>query len=216
MAKPKQKYYVVWKGLNPGIYKDWETCKFQVNGVEGAMYKSFTSMEEAQAAYKDNPWNSMNTEKNIEAKKKASSEKIKKSTVIIHDSICVDAACAGNPGKMEYRGVLTSTGKEVFHQGPFLHGTNNIGEFLAIAHAAATLKKMGNSTTVIYTDSMTAISWIKKKQANTKLVRNASTEPLFELIERATAWLNKNKISNPIHKWETQDWGEIPADFGRK
>ena len=50
------------------------------------------------------------------------------------DSLAVDAACAGNPGPMEYRGVLVRTGQEIFHVGPMEGGTNNIGEFLAIGN----------------------------------------------------------------------------------
>ena len=49
----------------------------------------------------------------------------------------VDAACSGNPGPMEYRGIDLATGAEIFHFGP-VHGTNNIGEFLAIVPVSYT------------------------------------------------------------------------------
>ena len=42
----------------------------------------------------------------------------------IKESIAVDAACSGNPGKMEYRGVYVADGRELFHIGPFEEGTN--------------------------------------------------------------------------------------------
>ena len=116
---------------------------------------------------------------------------------------------------MEYRGVDTLSGKEIFRQGPYFDGTNNIGEFLAIVHGLALLKKK-NSNLPVYTDSMTAISWVRKRKANTKLELTARNAILFELIERAEKWLKTNTWSNPILKWETQCWGEIPADFGRK
>ena len=35
-------------------------------------------------------------------------------------------------------------------------------------------------------------------------------------MDRVLKWLETNKIDNEIRKWETQAWGEIPADFGRK
>jgi ribonuclease HI len=95
-------------------------------------------------------------------------------------------------------------------------GTNNIGEFLAIVHALALYKQKGLTTRPIYTDSVTAMGWVKKKKANTKLEQNAKTAKLYELIQRAETWLQQNTYSNPIIKWETEDWGEIPADFGRK
>lgn len=130
-------------------------------------------------------------------------------------SIAVDAASSGNPGKMEYRGVDTSTKKQLFRQGPFPEGTNNIGEFLAIVHGLAFLKER-KSDRVLYTDSRTAMSWVRKKKCNTKLQPNARNKELFELVERAEIWLAKNSYKTPVVKWETTAWGEIPADFGRK
>jgi ribonuclease HI len=115
---------------------------------------------------------------------------------------------------MEYRGVYLGDGKEIFHFGP-VHGTNNIGEFLAIVHALAMLDKQGLKMT-IYSDSRTAISWVRKKSCKTLLERNDETEELFQLIERAEAWLKSHRVTIPIVKWETEQWGEIPADFGRK
>ena len=129
-------------------------------------------------------------------------------------ALAVDAACSGNPGPMEYRGVYLGDGKEIFHFGP-VHGTNNIGEFLAIVHALALLDKQGLKMT-IYSDSRTAISWVRKKCCKTQLERTEHTEQLFQLIERAEAWLKAHRVTNPIVKWETDQWGEIPADFGRK
>ena len=129
-------------------------------------------------------------------------------------TLCVDAACSGNPGAMEYRGVFLAEGREIFHFGP-VHGTNNIGEFLAIVHALALLDKQGTKMP-IYSDSATAISWVRRKQCRTQLARTPRTEKLYEMIARAEAWLKAHRVTNPILKWETDQWGEIPADFGRK
>ena len=52
MAQKKQKYYVVWQGNQPGIFNTWDECKKQVVGVAGAQYKSFDSLNEAQAAFR--------------------------------------------------------------------------------------------------------------------------------------------------------------------
>lgn len=127
----------------------------------------------------------------------------------------VDAACSGNPGPMEYRAIDLATGTEVFRYGP-LHGTNNIGEFLAIVHALAMMKQKNISGKVIYTDSNNAMTWLKKKHCKTTLQRNEKTEKLFGIIARAEQWLRINPITVDIEKWDTQRWGEIPADFGRK
>lgn len=127
----------------------------------------------------------------------------------------VDAACSGNPGPMEYRCIDLETGIEVFRYGP-IHGTNNIGEFLAIVHALALMDKQGITDKIIYSDSYNAILWVQKKQCKTKLERNADTAKLYEIIARAELWLRKHAVRIPIIKWETSKWGEIPADFGRK
>ena len=127
----------------------------------------------------------------------------------------VDAACSGNPGPMEYQAVDLQTGQQVFHFGP-VHGTNNIGEFLAIVHALALMKQKGISGKVIYSDSYNAILWVKKKQCKTKLVRTPQTEHLFQIIQRAEQWLRTHQTETPVLKWETKKWGEVPADFGRK
>lgn len=130
------------------------------------------------------------------------------------NSLAVDAACSGNPGAMEYRGVHVASRQEIFHFGP-VYGTNNIGEFLAIVHGLALLKQKGFDMP-IYSDSVNAISWIKQKKCKTKLPREPKTEELFKLIERAEKWLRENTYTTKILKWETKQWGEIPADFGRK
>ena len=208
MAKGK-KFYVVWNGLTPGIYHSWDDCQAQIKGVKGAVYKSFDSKEEAERAYASPAYAYM--------KKKGETPSFTLDTlppVVERYALAVDAACSGNPGPMEYRGVYLGDGKEIFHFGP-VHGTNNIGEFLAIVHALAMLDKQGLKMT-IYSDSRTAISWVRKKCCKTQLERTEETEQLFQLIERAEAWLKAHRVTIPIVKWETEQWGEVPADFGRK
>ena len=131
------------------------------------------------------------------------------------DAWAVDAACSGNPGPMEYQCIDHATGAQVFHFGP-LHGTNNIGEFLAIVHALALLDKMGNTTKTIYSDSYNAMLWVSKRQCKTKLERTPQTEQLYQIVARAERWLQTHRYQNSIIKWDTKSWGEVPADFGRK
>lgn len=210
MAKKKSKFYVVWQGIEPGIYESWEDCKVQVTGVADARYKSFDTLEEAQAAFDDNPWKYIGYKKTVLPKSAPPDAKY------LRESIAVDAACSGNPGLMEYRGVFVSDGLEIFRVGPYEEGTNNIGEFLAIVHALALLKKLEKDKLPIYSDSVNAIKWVTRKKCNTKLVQSEKNREIFDLIARAEKWLHENEYSNPIIKWETEVWGEIPADFGRK
>ena len=202
-----KKWYVVWKGLEPGIYNTWNECKLQIDGFEGARYKSFETQEQAVEAYRSNSQSYIGNKKVFVTHKDSSS--------VVSDSLAVDAACSGNPGKMEYRGVYVKTGQEIFHIGPLDEATNNIGEFLALAHGLALLKKQ-NSSIPVYSDSVNAIQWIKNKKCKTKLTPCKANEKVFDLIQRAEKWLNENTYPNQILKWETNVWGEIPADFGRK
>jgi len=211
MAK-KAKFYVVWKGKRPGVYTTWEDCKAAITGYKGAQYKSFATFEQAKKAYDSNY-------EEYRGKKNSAPSLTPEQLLIIgepnYHSISVDAASSGNPGIMEYQGVDTKTGKKLFRQGPFNEGTNNIGEFLAIVHGLAFLKQH-QSDRIIYSDSRTAMSWVRKKSCNTKLVETTNNKELFDLIRRALKWLKNNSYNTPIVKWETKAWGEIPADFGRK
>lgn len=210
MAK-EQKYYVVWEGHTPGIYYSWADCQAMIKTYSGARYKSFKTLEEAVVAFGGNSGDFIGKNKKSTG---GASAKISRKD-IVWKSIAVDAACSGNPGAMEYRGVDTKTGVEIFHQGPFPQGTNNVGEFLALVHGLAYLKQQG-SDLPIYTDSKIAMGWIQKKVFRSKLKKTSENARIFELVERALYWLKTNTYNTKIMKWETKSWGEIPADFGRK
>jgi ribonuclease HI len=203
----KQKYYVVWKGRRTGIFDSWAECEAQVKGFTEAEFKAFGSREEAvrafAASYAD-----------FKGKPASSQKWLFAPNPPEVPSICVDAACDGSPGNLEYRGVLTETGEQIFRAGPFADGTNNVGEFLGIVLAMDWLitKKLNLP---IYSDSETALAWVRAGRCNTKLERGAANQVLFRFIERAEKTL---QVSKPFRvlKWDTEAWGEIPADFGRK
>lgn len=206
------KYYVVWVGRATGIFESWEECKDAVENYKGAKYKAFSTLQAATQAFRDDPDDHIILR---QIGKFAQQEKPQPAAHIIRESLAVDAACSENPGDMEYRGVYIATGQEVFRIGPMKQGTNNIGEFLAIVHGLALLKQKNNPMP-IYSDSRNAIAWVRQKKCKTQLERTAANEPIFQLIARAEAWLQNNSYTTRIIKWETSEWGEIPADFGRK
>jgi len=199
-----KKFYVVWKGNNPGVYFSWTECQNEIKNVKGALYKSFKNLEEAKDAF-SNGYENYKKSKNIKNLDDGPDL----------NSISVDAASSGNPGLMEYQGVDTKTKEVLFKMGPFKNATNNIGEFLALVHGIAMMENQKKKK-IIYSDSITAISWVNKKKCQTKLKRNEENNDVFILIERAILWIKKNNFSVKIKKWETKLWGEIPADFGRK
>ena len=212
MAKSKANFYVVWQGREPGIYDSWSACEAQVKGV-AAKYKGFATLAEAQQAFAATP------EDYITRKPAGEADLVSKSDLqakpILLPALAVDAACSGNPGTMEFRGVIVDTGTQVFHRGPYVEGTNNIGEFLAIVLGLAYLK-LHNLPWALYSDSKTAISWVRQRQCKTKIEWNTRNQDLFLAVRAAEKWLHENTWTTPIYKWDTEHWGEIPADFGRK
>ncbi len=218
----KNKFYVVWKGRNPGIYEHWDACKQEIESFAGALYKGFPDRASAEAAFAKGFTGFEHA--------KAAAQPNPQTAVVkpVTPSIAVDAACSGNPGKMEYQGVFVDFGTEpptttpLFKSKVFENGTNNIGEFLALVHALA-WQKQKHTTYPIYSDSVNAQKWVREKKCRTKLQPNEKNTYLFELVERAENWLRENdgwikenSATIPVLKWKTEIWGEIPADFGRK
>lgn len=208
----KKKYYVVWQGHKEGIFDSWKICKEAILNYPQAQYKSFETKAQAIKAF-DGVYADYVGKKT--AKPKLGAAELAKIGDPNLYSIAVDAASSGNPGIMEYRGVDTQTKKQLFHQGPFKQGTNNIGEFLALVHGLAFLKQH-KSDRKLYTDSKIAMAWVKQKKCKTKLTISNKNKDVFELVARAENWLKSNSYETTIVKWETKAWGEIPADFGRK
>lgn len=217
-----RKFYVVWEGRHPGVFEDWEDALEQVENFPGAKYKSFSSQDEAVAAFRrylagnDAPLGEILV-KATAARQQCTGEErnIADFPEIDLDGWAVDASCMGNPGVMEYRGVELRTGRELFRVGPFQDATNNIGEFLALVHALALQYNIGESHT-IYSDSATGMSWLRNKKTKTTLKPTERNARVFELLDRALGWLATHRYDTKVLKWQTDLWGEIPADFGRK
>ncbi|SFT21548.1 ribonuclease H [Paenibacillus sp. BC26] len=217
----KQKFYVVWVGRKPGVYSNWSECQAQTSGFDDAKFKSYETRAAADEAYQGGwkkHWgqgggsagsSSGQSFKRKSAAAEAGSEEID------YNSISVDVGTNGNPGPVEYKGVDTQTGEVIFAVGPISKGTNNLGEFLAIVHGLAYLKKLGSNKTV-YSDSMNALKWVRQKEVSSTLVRDASTAEIWGMVDRAVKWLQTNTYSNKVLKWQTKQWGEIKADYGRK
>ena len=208
MAK-KKKYYAVWEGHETGVFDNWKDCERAIKGYPAAKYKSFENEAQAHTALGGNYWKHVvnKTSKPTGANPSAGGGPE-------FESISVDAAYSSASKNMEYQGVYTKDKSVIFKVGPLPKGTNNVGEFLALVHALA-LSKQRNIPLPIYTDSMTAMAWIRNKKVKTTLKEEPANEKLFDYIDRAENWLKNNTWNNKILKWDTKNWGEIPADFGR-
>lgn len=215
MGKKANLYYVVWVGRNPGLYDSWDACEQQVKGV-AARYKGFPTREEAEKALRGS-WEDYYKTSSASKVETPSSPLLPDENVPgpVLPALAVDAACSGNPGLMEFRGVIADTGTEVFRRGPYPCGTNNIGEFLAIILGLAYLRQ-NHLPWVLYSDSRTAQSWVRQKKCKTNLEQNSQNREIFDMIRAGEKWLQEHTWETRILKWDTDHWGEIPADFGRK
>ena len=232
------KYYVVWKGFATGVFDSWEEAQIQVQGYPDAQYRSYKTMEQAVEAFRagydqdgliqevkkqvaqlnkeghnivwdpEKAGKTVNTPPTTPVQPKPVAQYIKR-------SIAVDGACGGNPGPGEYRGVFVETGQQIFHFGPIQGATNNIMEFLAIVHGLGFLEKQ-NLYIPIYSDSVNAQLWVRNGKCKTTIKPDDTNTELFDMIERAENWLKTHNFRVNIYKWDTKNWGEIPADFGRK
>ena len=238
----KKKYYVVWTGKQPGIYLTWDEAKDQIDGWKGARYKSYPTLTEATEAFRKGSDDNLeaiatllirarerretqNTHERRETQHTqgrretqpgpASEPEWMSNPKVNRNAIAVDASCLGNPGTMEYRGVDLATGKEIFRVGPFQDATNNVGEYLALVHVLALCKQKGVDRPV-YSDSRIALGWLHRRQSRSTLRPTPRNARLLQLIQRADAWVKANTWPNRVMKWKTEEWGEIPADFGRK
>ncbi len=198
------KFYIVWKGRTPGIYTTWNEASAQVHGFAGAQFIAVENRAAAEAAY--------TAGHATFHQNRAAFKPIPESAKLAY---AVDASLPAETGLLEYRCVKIGTRREIFRQGPFAGGTNNIGEFLGIVHALALFKRKRISAP-LYSDSRTAMAWVREKHAKTGLARTTENSPLFDLIARAETWLHENTYTTKVLKWDTEAWGENPADFGRK
>lgn len=216
-----KKYYVVFAGRNPGVYDDWSDAREQIEGFDGARYKGYGSAAEAAEAYRkasgknDGDLGRFLAGASRRALPKPGQPDYFTNPEVDLDAWAVDASCLGNPGRMEYQGVELMTGRTLFRIGPFDDATNNIGEFLAIVHAMALMAKEGKYHN-IYSDSVSGMAWARTRKVKTQLKPTHRNAKVFELMARAVTWLNTHQFPAKVMKWQTEKWGEIPADFGRK
>lgn len=207
-------FYGVWSGKQTGVFETWAECSAQVSGFKGAQYRKITAntLADAQKVFEQESY-----QEGVKAKTETASTAVKpvQKGPDIAFALTVDGA--DNSVESEYQAVWYPSREPAFKSKVFKGGTNNIAEFLGLVHAIRYLHETKKGT-VIYTDSMTALAWVRNKRANTTAGQTGRlTEELKHLIGEAEAYLLTNGIGDiELHKWDTKQWGEIPADFGRK
>ena len=166
-----KKYYVVWKGHKTGIFNTWNECKSQIDGFSGARFKSFSSIQEAELAYQNNPnitlTKPLTNLKKQKTKSSSSSLSQKKIEALPLDiKIFTDGGCEPNPGQAGtgmavYKNNCLS---ELWHGLYEPNGTNNTAELHGLNQALRlTKKKLNEGYTVgIFCDSKYSIDCITK------------------------------------------------------
>lgn len=124
--------------------------------------------------------------------------------------IATDAAHSVKRGVTEYQGINLETGERLFYQ-DLGNQTVNIGEFLAVVEAVKYIIENDFQPRIIYTDSMTAISWFNNKRtASNKKNKDLQKAEIFLRVFAADV-----DTIEVVH-WNNRAWGETPADFGNK
>lgn len=197
------KYYVVWKGINTGVYDNWNDCKKQVNGFSGALHKSFESLDEAEKAFEEYSESPNSTSTSIPP----SPYSIK--------SFIVNGNCQDTFGEISYRWKIsgsTSNAKEI---NLAMIGTKNIADFIAIVYLIKLSQKV-KLNLPIYTNSKTAKNWILNKKCNHHLFVSKKTEAVLAVIKETEDWLSNNAVENEILFWDSVAWGKFPLVNRRK
>jgi len=208
-------FYGVWAGRKPGVYDNWNDCKTQVDKFSGAKYSKLkaTNYNDALAEFNGGAVSPQVNSSPVTSNIKSSTNSNKPVGI----ALTVDGAANGIC--CEYQAVWYPSGELAFASKQLAGGTNNIAEFLGLVSAIKYLND-NNQPLKVYTDSVTAMAWVRNKVANTT-ARNTgkATEELDSMIAGAEKYLRDNEQllkKVEILKWETKEWGEIPADYGRK
>lgn len=126
------------------------------------------------------------------------------------EGIATDAAHSVKNGITQYRGIDLKTGKEIFKRN-LGNQTVNIGEFLGVIEAAKYIIENNYKPSIIYTDSITAISWFYNKKTSSKK-GNLELKKAEVFLETMSSKVDKITVRH----WDNKGWGETPADFGNK
>ena len=213
------KVYIIFAPLEwKGIYYTWEDCKGALDRCrgQGHSFSSFKKLTDAQEALR---CGTLRSYKEKKAKTKAWLDPALPADCRVQlPCLVVDAACSGYPGPVEYRGVVLPEEYEAFRCGPYVSGTNNIGEYLAIVTGLRWLEQ-NTLSFPLYSDSRCAIGWVKGHGNCNSHLETIGPE-LTDLVARAERWVhsspNSRKLTQRVRKWETVRWGEVPADYGNK
>lgn len=211
----KNKFYVVWKGRDTGIFTSWSEVNELIKGFSGAEYKSYADQETAELEFSlGSPKGRSNDENHTTTKLKEEPSDDHKAPD--HECLTVDGSYLGGKKIMQYRCVWNQSKEEVFSTKPIEGGNQNIAEFLALVGAMKYRVSTKQYDLHIYSDSQTALSWVRNCKIKSSYDLSQLDEVVQERIYGALKFIAKSGVRKNLYKWDSALWGDIPADYGRK
>ena len=217
----KKKYYAVAKGHKPGIYDQWfgeNGAKVHIDGFSNAVFKKFSSLEDALSWLKEISRKSgigesstgidlLTTQKSGQTKKYAGAESEKSRSPVNSKEksnpacgkvvIYTDGACIRNPGPGGFATVLQfkECRKEI--SGGYRKTTNNRMEIMACIVGLKTLKKP--CQVLIYSDSRYVVNsmekgWVQKWRSNGWMRTKTESAENVDLWEELLELCERHKV----------------------
>jgi len=150
-----KKYYAVARGRKPGIYRNWPDAQAQVSGFNGALYRGFPTLAEAEEWLK-NPGRPARRDA-VTKSGKSNDMKLAGEGVTIY----TDGGSINNPGPGGFGIVQIYGDQRREMSGGFRLTTNNRMELYAVIFALRHLEHRDVPVT-IFTDSSYVVNGINK------------------------------------------------------
>lgn len=203
----KKKYYAVQVGKIPGIYGTWDECKAQTEGVSGAKYKSFSSLEEAERYMLEVSNDNLDVEDNTALSKDDLNSQVEKAVVALGENeiiAFVDGSYDVTQEKSAFGAIIFSHGgdRDILYKA----FTKQLGEeFISLRNVAAELEAVKESISwaLQYAKSKISIYYdyegIEKWADGLWKANNAITKEYVRFIQEKRALLQIEFMKVPAH-----------------
>lgn len=176
-----KKYYAVKQGRKPGIYQSWAECQEQVNGYPNAIFKGFSTLEEAEVFV-----NNCNSNRQVPRKDQS---RICRELVAYVDGSYLDGAFSY--GCVIFDGENIKEFKESFIKHPDSSMRNVAGELKGARKAIQYALETNATSLDIYYDYQGIESWANK----TWKANLVATKSYRNYVEKA-----REKLTINFHK----------------
>lgn len=138
--------------------------------------------------------------------------------------VFVNCKCEDNPGIAKFQ-LYDLNLKKVLTVSDNFYCSNDLTEFLGLVNSIYYC--FHNNHEHLFSNSETAISWIRKKKYRSNLIRTKETEITWDKINKALKWLKTLEYTDKsgsfrdpstkkivyVHKWLESEWGKSPLFY---